>query len=73
MLKMLRDNDDKTAQGRFYYVYFSISDDCGNSQIVRKTLWVPFTEDSYIEAKRAGKCPHGAGTDIFRPNLPRST
>jgi hypothetical protein len=59
-------------RGRFYYVWFLVSDPCGNDRIVKRTIWVPVSEFSYQDAVARGDCPHGIGPiEGYVANLPR--
>jgi len=56
--------------GRYYYVWFEVEDACGNSDLIKRTIWVPTDSFSYKDAVSRGHCPYGLGTDDFVPNLP---
>jgi len=61
--------DATPVQGRYYYVWFSITDGCDNFEIVKKTIWIPTNPYSYYDAIAAGHCSGGIGTDDFKSAL----
>jgi hypothetical protein len=62
--------DSTDVKGLYYYVWFLVTDPCGNEDTVSRTIWIPQSQWSYEDAVARGDCAYGMGTDHYVESIP---
>jgi hypothetical protein len=62
--------DASDHHGRYYYLWFRITDDCGIENIVSRAIWIPPTSFAYHRAVDRDQCLNGLAETAFVQNLP---
>eukprot|EP00463_Aulacantha_scolymantha_P001126 TRINITY_DN1793_c0_g1_i1.p1 TRINITY_DN1793_c0_g1~~TRINITY_DN1793_c0_g1_i1.p1 ORF type:complete len:167 (+),score=11.72 TRINITY_DN1793_c0_g1_i1:381-881(+) len=45
------ERNDQVSVGRYYQIWVSMRDPCGNMKVTKKTIWIPYDQSSYDTAK----------------------